>query len=142
MMHKGEQRFNFFLNQLQTLLDKAAKQKNPALWLYTNNARTPLFMLEALAKIYTEIHNKKRFTKIKEHFKLLEDALGAVDYYDAIAKDFTAKKDISSEIVNYLQAQTREKIQSLNELLVEKKWFDKDDSRIKKIQEKLMTQTG
>ena len=59
-MHKGEQRFNFYLNQLQTLLDKAAMQKNPALWLYNNNARTSLFMLEALAKLYKELHNKKK----------------------------------------------------------------------------------
>jgi len=68
---------------------------------------------------------------------LLEDALGAIDYYDAIAKDFAGKKNIPAAIVNYLQAQTREKIQSLNELLIEKKWFNPDDSRIKKIREKL-----
>ena len=136
-MHKGEQRFIFYLNQLQTLIGKSAKQKNPALWLFNNNARTPLFMLEALAKLYTELHNKKRFTKIKEHFKLLEDALGAIDYYDAIAKDFVAKKNIPAALVSYLQAQTREKIQSLNELLIEKKWLNADESRIKKIREKL-----
>ena len=136
-MHKGEQRFNFFLNRLQILLDKASKQKNPALWLYNNDARTPLFMLEGLAKLYTELHNKKRFTKIKEHFKLLEDALGAIDYYDAIVKDLAGKKNIPVAIINYLQAQTREKIQSLNELLVEKKWLDKEGNRIKRIQDKL-----
>ena len=55
-MHKGEQRFIFYLNQLQTLIDKAAKQKNPALWLFNNNARTPLFMLEALAKLRRLMH--------------------------------------------------------------------------------------
>lgn len=136
-MHKGEQRFEFFCTQLQALLSKAAKQKNPALWLYSNNARTPLFMLEALAKMYAALHNKKKFTKIKEHFKLLEDALGAIDYYDAIAKDFAAKKNIPAPVINYLQAQTREKIQSLNELLVEKKWFDKEDNRLQKIRKKL-----
>jgi hypothetical protein len=136
-MYKGEQRFNFYLNQLQALFNKAAKQKNPALWLYTNNARTPLFMLEGLAKLYAELHNKKKFIKIKEHFKLLEDTLGAIDYYDAIAKDFISKKNIPVAITSYLQAQTREKIQSLNEILIEKKWFNPDDNRIKKIKEKL-----
>jgi len=136
-MHKGEQRFNFYLTQLQALFNKAAKQKNPALWLYTNNARTPLFMLEALTKLYAELHNKKRFTKVKEHFKLLEDALGAIDYYDTIARDFISKKNIPVAITSYLQAQTREKIQSLNEVLIEKKWFNPDENRIKKIQEKL-----
>ncbi|MGC4099744.1 hypothetical protein [Ferruginibacter sp.] len=128
---------SFILTQLQALLTKAAKQKNPALWLYQNNARTPLFMLEALAKLYAGIHNKKKFSKIKEHFKLLEDALGAIDYYDAFAKLFAADKKIPATVITYLQAQTREKIQRLNELLTEEDWIGSDAKRIKKIQEKL-----
>ncbi|MBC7508103.1 MAG: hypothetical protein H7320_05030, partial [Ferruginibacter sp.] len=68
-MTKGSARFNYYLNKVQLLFDKASKQKNPALWLYNNDARTPLFMLEGLAKMYTQIHNKKKFTKLKEHFK-------------------------------------------------------------------------
>lgn len=136
-MKKGQSRFTHFFNQLQTLLDKAAKQKNPALWLYQNNARTPLFMLEGLAKMYAGLHNKKRFTKLKEHFKLLEDTLGAVDYYDNVAKDLAANKNISDAVINYLQAETREKIQSLNEILTEKKWIQNDESRINKALAKL-----
>jgi hypothetical protein len=136
-MYKGEQRFNFFMDQLQLLLTKAQAQKNPALWLYSNNARTLLFMLEALAKLYAALHNKKRFTKIKEQFKALEDVIGAIDYYDSISKDFAGKKNIPPAIVNYLQAQTREKIQSFNELLVEKKWLGKDENRIDKIRSKI-----
>jgi len=133
----GYKRFEYYFIKLQALLTQAAKQKNPALWLYTNNARTPLFMLEGLAKIYAELHNKKSFSKIKEQLKLLEDALGAIDYYDTIAKDLAKNKKIPVAVLNYLQAQTREKIQSMNELLTEKKWFATEESRIKKIQEKL-----
>lgn len=136
-MKNGLARFNFFLDKLEALILKASKQKNPALWLYTNDARTPLFMLEGLSKLYAELHNKKKFTKLKEHFKLLEDAIGAIDYYDAIAKDFLTRKNIPKNITSYLQAQTREKIQSLNEILTENKWFDLEDSRIKKIRKKL-----
>ncbi|MGF2414171.1 hypothetical protein [Ferruginibacter sp.] len=136
-MKNGSARFEFFLAQLQTLLTKSAKQKNPALWLYQNNVRTPLFMLEALAKVYIGIHNKKKFTRLKEHFKLLEDALGGIDYYDSFAKEFAKNKKIPAAVVNYLQAQTREKIQSLNELLVEKNWLGDNADRIKKIQKKL-----
>jgi hypothetical protein len=136
-MKNGSARFEFFLAQLQTLLTKSAKQKNPALWLYQNNVRTPLFMLEGLAKMYSGIHNKKKFSKLKEHFKLLEDALGGIDYYDSFAKEFSKNKKIPAAIVSYLQAQTREKIQSLNELLVEKNWLGDDADRIKKIQKKL-----
>ena len=57
-MIKGPARFLYYLTKLQSLFDKAAKQKNPALWLYNNDARTPLFMLEGLAKMYISINNK------------------------------------------------------------------------------------
>jgi hypothetical protein len=136
-MKQGQARFEYFLNQLQALLTKAEKQKNPALWLYQNNVRTPLFMLEALAKMYSGIHNKKKFAELKEHFKLLEDALGAIDYYDAFSKKFSSNKIIPAAVATYLQAQTREKIQRLNELLTENKWLGSNGERMKKIQKKL-----
>lgn len=136
-MHKGIQRFEFFLNQLETITSKADKQKNPALFLYQNDARTPLFMLEALCKMYAEIHNKKKFSKLKEHFKLLEDGLGAIDYYDAIAKNLSKNKKVPAKVLQYLQAQTREKIQHLNDVLGEKKWVDSSNERILKVRKKL-----
>lgn len=136
-MKQGQTRFDYFLAQLQTLLVKAATQKNPGLWLYQNNARTPLFMLEGLAKMYSGIHNKKKFAKLKEHFKLLEDTLGAIDYYDSFSKQFKQNNNIPTAVINYLQAQSREKIQSLNEILTEKEWLGSKGSRIKKIETKL-----
>ena len=136
-MKNGQLRFEYFLDQLQELLTRSAKQKNPGLWLYQNNARTPLFMLEALAKLYGGIHNKKKFEKLKVHFKLLEDAIGQIDYYDAFAKEFAANKKMPKVIINYLQAQSREKIQSLNEALTEKAWLGNTDTRISRIRKKL-----
>ena len=136
-MKNGQIRFEYFLNQLQELIAKSSKQKNPALWLYQNNARTPLFMLEGLAKLYAGIHNKKKFSKIKEHVKLLEDAIGQIDYYDAFAKEFVGNKKIPAVITNYLQAQSREKIQSLNEILHENNWLGDEANRIEKIRKKL-----
>ncbi|MEJ7586570.1 MAG: hypothetical protein WKI04_03300 [Ferruginibacter sp.] len=136
-MKPGLPRFNYFLGQVQPILTTAGKQKNPALWLYRNDARTPLFMLEGLAKIYAELHNKKLFTKVKEHFKLLEDALGGIEFYDSMAKDFVTNKKIPALVITYLQAQSREKIQSLNEILAENNWLSYEDNRIVKIQKKL-----
>ncbi|MFM6926223.1 MAG: hypothetical protein ACKOU7_12025 [Ferruginibacter sp.] len=136
-MKNGQIRFEYFLNQFEELLVKSSKQKNPGLWLYQNNARTPLFMMEGLAKLYSGIHNKKKFEKLKTHFKLLEDTIGQIDYYDAFAKEFLANKKIPAVITNYLQAQSREKIQSLNEILAEKEWLGAGNARIKKIRKKL-----
>lgn len=136
-MKPGLSRFNYFFNLLQPIITAAAKQKNPALWLYRNNARTPLFMLEALAKMYAGFHNEKKFTKIKEHFKLLEDGLGVIDYYDMVARDLAGNKKIPLALITYLQAQTREKIQSLNEILAEQDWLLPANNRLTKIQKKL-----
>ncbi|HMI78174.1 MAG TPA: hypothetical protein VK484_05245 [Ferruginibacter sp.] len=136
-MKNGIGRFDHYLDLLQVLLDKAAKQKNPALWLYQNNARTPLFMLEALAKLYAGIHNKKKFCKLKEQFKVLEDMLGAIDYYDCFAKEFAANKQIPATLATYIQAQSREKIQSLNETLKEKEWIAEGKNRVEKIRKNL-----
>ncbi len=136
-MKNGLARFEYHLNLLQELIAKSSKQKNPALWLYQNNARTPLFMLEGLAKMYAGIHNKKKFSKIKEHVKLLEDAIGQIDYYDAFAKEVVTDKKIPAVIKNYLQAQSREKIQSLNEILHENNWLGDDADRVEKIRKKL-----
>ena len=136
-MNKCILRFETFLQQFEKILSKAASQKNPALYLYQNNARTPLFMLEGLAKLYSGIHKQKKFTKLKEHFKLLEDALGAIDFYDSIAMDLSKNKKIPLEVIQYLQAQTREKLQHLNELLIEKKWISESNERLVKIRKKL-----
>lgn len=136
-MKIGLSRFDYFLNQLQELLIKSSTQKNPALWLYRNNARTPLFMLEALSKLYAGIHHKKKFTRLKDRFKQLEDAIGAIDYYDSYAKEFLVNKKIPGTVTAYVQAQSREKIQSLNEILKEKKWLGAGNKRIEKIRKQL-----
>ena len=136
-MKNGSKRFDYYLDQLQALLIKSSRQKNPALWLYQHNARTPLFMLEALSKLYAGIHNKKKFSKLDQEFKLLEDILGAIDYYDAFAKEFIANKRIPATVTGYLQAQTMEKIQQLNEVLVEKEWHSATSKRMNRIRKKL-----
>lgn len=135
-MKKGPARFEYYLNQLQALLQEAAKEHNPALYLYKNDARTPLFMLEALSRIYRDIHNNKKFNKLRDQFKELEDALGAIDYYDAYANDFLKHPMVPVHIREYVQGQAREKIQRLNEILSEEKWLQ-PDGRLKKIRSKL-----
>jgi hypothetical protein len=136
-MKNGHARFEFYLNKSETLLLEASKQENPAFWLYQNNARTPLFMLEGLAKLYGNLHNSKKFDKLLVHFKLLEDAIGAIDYYDAFAKSFSNDKKTPAKTIKFLQDKTAEKTKALNDLLVEKKWLSENSSRLDKIRKKL-----
>ena len=119
----GIMRFEFYLSELEQMMAHASKDINPALWLYLNKARTNLFMLEGLSRVYEGLHNSKRFNKIKEHFKALEDTLGAIDYYDSFAKEFAVNPLIPAFITDYMQGQAREKIQRLNDLLKEKNWL-------------------
>jgi hypothetical protein len=136
-MKNGHARFDFYLTQLEKLLLNAAADENPAFWLYRNNARTPLFMLEGLAKLYGGIHNPKKFEKLETHFKTLEDAIGAIDYYDAFAKQLSTDKKISVDVIKFLQSRTIEKTSFLNNLLTEKNWIGENASRLAKIREKL-----
>lgn len=136
-MKNGPGRFEYYLQKLENLLQQSRQEMNPALWLYQNDARTVVFMLEGLSKLYAGLHNKKRFGKIKEDLKLLEDGLGVIDYYDAYSKEFIANSRIPSPLINYLEAQAREKIQHLNDILIQRGWIDEDVSRISKIRKKL-----
>lgn len=136
-MKNGPARFSFYLDQLDKLMADAAQQSDPALWLYKNNARTAVFMIEGLAKLYSGLHNKKRFEKIKEHFKLLEDALGALDYYDSFARQFAQDKAVSASITEFAESKTLEKTQYLNNLLVKKRWIGGKADRVGKIRSKL-----
>ena len=136
-MKKGENRFIFYLDKIQELLFKAERQKNPGLWLYQNNLRTSFFMLEGLAKMYTSFHNKKKFSKLEKQFKELEDVIGAIDYYDAFHKECMNNKTMPEIVTNYLSTQTKEKIQSFNQLLREEKWIKSNKDRIVKLRKKL-----
>jgi len=136
-MKNGLERFEFYLVKLEDALLQAVKEPNAGLWLYSNDARTTIFMLEGLAKLYAGLHNKKRFNKIKEELKLLEDALGAVDYYDSFAKEFVKNPGIPAEVTDYMQGQAREKIQYFNDLLISGSWTGENAKRVNKIRKKL-----
>lgn len=136
-MTLGRSRFDFYLDKVENLLKQAAKDKNPALWLYTNDGRTPMFMLEALSRLYANLHNKNKFTKLKEHFKLLEDGMGAIDYYENYAKIFLEHPTVPVHIREYMQGQAREKMQHLNDLLESNGWIGDKAVRLTKIRKKL-----
>lgn len=136
-MKNGLDRFEYYLVKLEELLLQSSKEKNAGLFLYSNDARTTIFMLEGLSKLYAGLHNKKRFLKIKEDCKLLEDAMGAIDYYDSFAKKFINNPLIPPEITDYVQGQAREKIQRLNDLLIQRSWTGENADRMKKFRKKL-----
>jgi len=136
-MRPGRQRFEYFLQQAESLMQQASTSVNPAAWLYQNNGRTCFFMLEGLARLYKSIHNPKKFGKILDQVKLIEDGIGAIDYYDHIALDLKKIPGIPDFVIGYTEAQAREKTQRLNEVLRENGWLGKQGERFGKLRKKL-----
>lgn len=124
--------FHFHIDQLHQLLIKAAAETDPGMWLLKNNARTSVFMVEALCKLYKEL-DEPIFTKLKERFKTLEDGIGQLDYYVAFEEQF--KED--ANIAAFLKKKINSISKKLNAVLTDEKWIIKDFKRIRKAKEKL-----
>ncbi len=115
--------FLYYSAQLEALLGKASKQRNPALWLYNNNARTILFMLEALTRIHNKAFDEKLFAKWNKRFKKLEDTFGEIDQYLSLEKELKENKKVPKEALKYFSVNAINCIEKCNQRLIEKEWF-------------------
>lgn len=116
--------FLFYSARLQDLLAKASTQKDPALWLYKNDARTVLFMLEALTRLHNHAFDEKIFDKWNKRFKKLEDLLGEVDEYAVLETTFKANKKIPKELIKYFTLHKENNLEKLNRRLSSKDWLN------------------
>lgn len=86
----ARRRFTSHLTRVQQLLDEAMAGKSSKLLaqlFFQSNARTPLFMLEALGRVYGQLNLKdKLFARIRLEAKIIEDALGSMDFWQAVTK--------------------------------------------------------
>lgn len=133
----GKTRFLYFLNQIQATLDKAEDSENPALLIYEENMRTPLFMLEALTRLYKKIQDKKKLKRLNACFKEMEDLLGTIDFYDGFHKEFIAQKNMPELITDYLKKKMDEKLKVLNRHLKKDNWIGKHSKAVSKVIKKL-----
>lgn len=116
--------FLFYSEKLQQLLSQAAEQKNPAWWLYQNDARTVLFMLEALTRLHNKAFDEKLFDKWNKRFKKLEDLFGEIDQYAALETSFKANKKIPREVVKYFTLRKENYLEKCNRRLASKEWLE------------------
>lgn len=135
MLTKGPGRFEYWLVKLDEKLAKAKDADNPALFLYQNDARTVLFMLEELSQLYAQLHNKKRFEKLRSRFKEVEDLIGQIDYYDFFAKDFFADPLMPATVRIAMETRRDESVAALNRILQKRGWLN--GKRRKKIRRRL-----
>jgi hypothetical protein len=123
MTEKQFNPFLFYSMQLQVLFVKAAKQKNPALWLYENNVRTPLFMLEALTRLHDNAFDEVFLNKWHLRFKKLEDEFGLLDYYVAFEKEFAVNKKVTKPILANFTQNVEVVSGKINSRLKDKDWL-------------------
>ena len=129
----AKKRFVFFIDKISKLLDAAKSSENAANFIYTNDMRTPLFMIEGLCRIYKKIYQHAGFKKLNVQFKELEDKLGEIDFYDGFYKEFQTKENIPLDITLFSKEKRDEKIQSLNIFLKKEKWISKHQKAIAKV---------
>lgn len=133
----AKNRFLFFLDKISKILESAQASEDVANFIYTNDMRTPLFMLEGLCRIYKKIYEKSGFKKLNARFKELEDKLGEIDYYDGFFKEFQTSENIPSALTFYTKEKKEEKMQSLNSYLKKEKWIGKHQKAIANVLKKL-----
>lgn len=128
----------FVLNliKIEKLLDQSNRELNPGEWVYKNDLRTPMFMLEGLSRIYSGINPSGKLKKIYERFKTVEDAIGLLDYYAAFEKEFTENKAVHPKIIEYIHGQRMRANKSLEAMLKADDWLN--GKRIQKIRSRLM----
>ncbi len=124
MKQKEFNPFLFYSAQLQDMLLKAKKQSNPALWLYKNNVRTTLFMLEALTRLHDKAFDEKLFSKWNKRFKKLEDLFGELDQFIVLENQLKKNKKVSKEILKYFSVHSTNILNKCNRRLTEKEWFN------------------
>ena len=136
-MNMGSYCYSYFLIQLKKIIEAAKTSDNVAMYLFEHDARTPLFMLEGLSRFYETQHNQKRFAKLKDSFKKLEDIIGAIDYYNWLAEESEKAADCPQEVKEYFTRQKNNKAAELEEALNKDNWLEEKKSAFNKIQKKL-----
>lgn len=86
----ARRRFARHLNAIGQLLSDATASSShafPGQTFFQNNGRNPMFMLEALGRVYEELLDEsKLFARIRLESKIVEDALGQVDFWNATSR--------------------------------------------------------
>lgn len=121
-MKPGCKHFLKHLNQLELKILLSEKYESPALWLYQNDLRTPLFMLEGLARIYRDFLSSKKCEKLYQKFKTLEDALGSIDYYDSLY-EYSQKNDLDQKLTNYFKKKYKKALLQFENILINENWY-------------------
>jgi hypothetical protein len=113
----------YFSLQLAKLFQKAARQKNPALFLYRNKARSLLFMVESLLRLLAKEDGDEKTKQSLKRIKKLEDRLGEIGDCDELFLQFSENESVKEEQAAYFARKRDKKIGKLNKTLLKKEYY-------------------
>jgi hypothetical protein len=122
-MTAAAERFTIQIDALSAILSKTKNQREKGKYFYRNKARDVLFRLEALCRLYREIHDKKLFDAWYKKFKALEDVLGVMDYHESLYLEFTNYRELKKQAEKIYLGKFEEESQYLTEILREEGWL-------------------
>lgn len=125
-----QQSFNYQINKLASLFNKAKKEKDIALFLFEKNARTPLFMLEAIFRVIRKIETNKTNEYWHAEFKFLEDVLGKIDYFTFFVAELKKNKIEDKRIILYFIEREKASLLELNTELSKSLWLSNTSKKI------------
>lgn len=134
-MSIAKERLLVYSRSLHELLQATSRKRDKATFFYTNKGRDILFRLEALTRLYRNVHEKKFFDGWYKEFKALEDTLGSIDHGDSMYKEFAAYKPLRKSADRIVLARVQEEVGFLNDILTNNGWTN--GSKLKEFEEGL-----
>lgn len=119
-----DSRFSTPIMATSDLLKKSNKTKNPGLYFFENGGRNILFRLEALCRIYRKHDSGKFLQPWYDAFKSLEDAMGAIDHNQAMAREFASFKEIRKVSDREFGRRFEAQVAFLSQSLSEQGWLN------------------
>jgi hypothetical protein len=123
MTGKAQLPLRHYAGELVTLFQKSITARDPAVFLYKNNARTTLFMTESLARLLKALDGGPKMGKALKALKKPEDILGEADYYDNCHRQFSKNKKVSHVQLAYFEKKRDSAFAKLNKKLRKKDYY-------------------
>lgn len=127
--------FKYYLDDCKNVLEQSISENDIVLFLYSNDFRTKLFMLEGLCKLFSAVYKSQKIDKVLCSIKQLEDAFGSYDYYLSYYNKYNKDEQSPTKIKQYFLEKLEKSKVYILAILNDENWLS--GKRIKKIKKTL-----
>jgi hypothetical protein len=123
----------YYNQKLLKWFRKSSANPDPAIFLYQNKVRTPLFMMESLLRLLLKLKKSGKVKQNLKEIKKLEDVLGEIDDYDQLFLRFSKSGKLKQKELHYFEKKRDKAAHKLNKNLSKKHFYEKTFYQIPKI---------